>query len=108
MEKDTIDILWDVWNPAHYRILEEMSHPRYRITVEEQLDEIDEHLANGDRRKAVNEIIDLISIANNWLRYMGYSPVGIKNLIKDRAITRYSGKWKEIFDKYEKIYLEKE
>lgn len=91
--------LWDAWMPEHNNILRapaDLFPPAYLA----QLKEIKEHLRDGDEDKALNEIVDMISLSVNWLRWFGLKPQDIAELIDKRIQTRYVGQVSAIMKKY--------
>ena len=105
LEYGVLQLLWDAWTPSQERIVKS-SDQDFVIAVIKQLLEIKQHLNNvclepGSYEKAMNEIVDIISLSQNWLRKFGLNPDSITALIKDRVESRYVGKTEEILDKYE-------
>lgn len=87
--------MWDAWSPVHplddtYRGALELDHFCWLICT--QMDEIRAHESAGEHARLDNEIVDLISIAMNWLRHRGYGqPHAFANAIAARVRTRYVG-----------------
>jgi hypothetical protein len=100
VEKDIINSLFNTWSPQHYRIME-LDEKDFQVAIVEQLKEIHEHLRNKLQRKTANEIVDIISISINWLRWLGYTPDEMYRAIEERIRTRYKNNIREILDKYD-------
>ncbi|MEV0678103.1 hypothetical protein AB0I60_16470 [Actinosynnema sp. NPDC050436] len=95
--------LWDAWDAAHDDLMAKpLSH--YRLATGLQFDELEEHLARGDRAAAAREAVDIISLALNTLRWMGYRPEDVAEFARTRAQVRMQGRAHEILDKYERRY----
>lgn len=115
---------WEAWNEVDEEIrAKRFTHfPR---AVEIQFEEMREHLANGaatrevdqltfaevrehlsddDRRAAAREVVDVISIALNTLRWLRYEPEEIAQIARDRADRRMRAQTHEILDKYQVRY----
>jgi hypothetical protein len=92
---------WEAWNEVGDQI---RSKPFYhfRRAVEIQFEEMEEHRRDGDTLAAAREAVDVISIALNTLRRLGYQPAEIAEIARDRAEQRMRGKTKEILEKYQK------
>ena len=92
----------DAWAPAHDRVMiQPVSHfPEViRIQVEEALAESPKSL------RQVNEIIDIISVALNWLRWTGLDDAAIADFVRSRAQNRYFDP-DAIFEKYKGLMPE--
>lgn len=95
--------VWTSWDEVHDAMLDKpLSH--FRRAAEVQFEEMEGHLLHGDDKKAAREFVDLISIALNGLRWLGYAPEDVAELVRDRAEDRMKGRGGEILDKYEKMY----
>ncbi|MCC5033379.1 hypothetical protein DMH02_009150 [Streptomyces sp. WAC 00631] len=95
--------VWDAWVEVQDEMaLKPISH--FERAVQIQFDEFRGHLAAGDREAAAREMVDVISIALNALRKLGFSPEEISEVARSRAAQRMVGRGQEILDKYEKIY----
>jgi hypothetical protein len=95
--------IWEAWSEADLEIgRKPMSH--FRRATEIQFDELDGHLAVGDRGAAAREAVDVISIALNVLRRLGYTPEEIEELAHARAESRMRGQALAILEKYETSY----
>ncbi|MER5214936.1 hypothetical protein ABT063_31405 [Streptomyces sp. NPDC002838] len=95
--------IWDAWEEAHEEITRKpLSH--FRKATEIQFDEMEEHLAMKDRDAAGREAADIISIALNTLRWLGYTPSQVAEIARSRAENRMKGQALAILDKYEGRY----
>lgn len=95
--------IWDAWEEVRPEIAEKpLSH--FRRAIEIQFEELDGHLANDDRDAAAREIIDMVSIALNTLRWLDYQPEEIAEIARMRARRRMEGQAQSILDKYEDWY----
>ena len=95
--------IWDAWEEVRSDIAEKpLSH--FRRAIEIQFDELDGHLARTDRDAAAREVVDMISIALNTMRWLGYDPAEIAAIAKMRASQRMRGQARSILDKYEDRY----
>lgn len=95
--------IWEAWEEVRSDIAgKPLSH--FRRAIEIQFDEIDEHLAGENRDAAAREVIDVISIALNTMRWLDYSPTEIAETAKMRAQQRMKGQARSILDKYEDKY----
>ncbi|GAB3873569.1 hypothetical protein GCM10029964_014050 [Kibdelosporangium lantanae] len=72
-ELGALQDLWDAWDPAHREMLtKEPEH--FYVAWQVQVDELRQHLRDNDKRAALNEMVDIISISLNFMRNMGCSP----------------------------------
>ena len=95
--------IWQAWDEAHAEMTRKpLSH--FRRAVDIQFDELEGHLAAGDRDAAAREAVDVISIALNTLRWLDFKPDQIKDLVRERAERRMKGQALAILDKYQRIY----
>lgn len=95
--------IWDAWEEVRSDIAgKPLSH--FRRAIEIQFDELDGHLARADRDAAAREIIDMISIALNTMRWLDYGPAEIAEIAETRARQRMRGQARSILDKYEDQY----
>ena len=95
--------IWDAWNEADADIRSKpLSH--FRRATEIQFDEIESHLKNNDREAMAREMVDIISISLNTMRWLGCSPEEIIEIAISRAKLRMEGQALSILDKYQKIY----
>lgn len=95
--------IWEAWEEVRPDIAAKpLSH--FRRAIEIQFDELDQHLARADRDAAAREVIDMISIALNTMRWLDYNPVEIAEIAKARAQQRMKGQTRSILDKYEDRY----
>lgn len=91
--------LWDAWDPAHQEMLAkdpEHFYAAWRV----QVDELRQHLRDNNKRAALNEIVDVISISLNFMRNMGCSPADVAELVRERADKRMRNRTAEILRKY--------
>lgn len=95
--------IWQAWDEAHAEMTRKpLSH--FRRAVDIQFDELEGHLAEGDRDAAAREAVDVISIALNTLRWLDLKPDQIEGLVRDRAERRMKGQALAILDKYKRVY----
>lgn len=95
--------IWQAWDEAHDAMMEKpLEH--FQVTTEHQFKEIRSHLADGDRKAAAREAIDIVSIALNLLRQLGYDPAEVAEIARDRADNRMRGQVHEILEKYHQLY----
>ncbi|MCP3017175.1 hypothetical protein NGM33_27970 [Nocardiopsis dassonvillei] len=95
--------IWNAWNEADEEIKSKpLSH--FRRATDIQFDEIENHLKNDDREAMARELVDIISISLNAMRWLGYSPEEINRITMSRAKFRMEGQALSILDKYQKIY----
>ncbi|MFE7276911.1 hypothetical protein [Streptomyces sp. NPDC057623] len=95
--------IWDAW----IEVQEEMARKpisHFERAVQIQFDELRAHLAEGDREAAAREMVDVISVALNALRKLGYTPEEISEIAQGRAEQRMKGRAQEILDKYEMVH----
>ncbi|MFH8726805.1 hypothetical protein [Streptomyces termitum] len=95
--------IWDAWIEAEQEIAQKPLEHFERAT-QIQFDELKEHLSEGNREAAARELIDVVSIALNNLRNLGFTPQEIAELARDRADRRMRGQAKEILEKYSRTY----
>ena len=88
--------IWDAWDSVEQRVME-LSEGSHLKIVQHQLHEI---LGASDRQSELNEIVDIISVSLNWLRWHGLNTADIAALVQKRNSQRYVGKTTEIMDKY--------
>ncbi|MET0233607.1 MAG: hypothetical protein ABW224_03110 [Kibdelosporangium sp.] len=92
---------WDVWDAADAQIKHRpLSH--FRNAFETQFDELVDHLTAPfpDREAAAREATDIISIALNLMRRLGFEPSEVAEIARRRAETRMNGRTTEILEKY--------
>ncbi|MFE2279956.1 hypothetical protein ACFXAE_22520 [Streptomyces sp. NPDC059454] len=95
--------IWDAWIEVEEEISQKpLSH--FERATQIQFEELKEHLAHGNREAAARELIDVVSIALNNLRNLGFTPEEIADLAKSRADHRMKGQAKDILEKYRKNY----
>ena len=71
----------------------------FTATILTQLEEVE--MEPRDTR--AKEIIDIISVSLNWLRWLGLTPKDIAEQVRARAAKRYAGQGDAIFEKYKGI-----
>lgn len=95
--------IWDAWDQAQAEIkAKPLSH--FEFAVRKQFEEIETHLKDGNRQKAANEAVDIISIALNVLRWLDYEPEEVERTIRSRAENRMRGQALAILDSYQRRY----
>jgi hypothetical protein len=95
--------IWEAWEEAHDQIVHKpLAH--FRRAADIQFAELETHLAVGDREAAAREVTDIISIALNVMRWLGYTPEEIGDIARSRAERRMKGQALDILDKYQRIY----
>lgn len=95
--------IWQAWEEADSEIARKpLSH--FRRAVDIQFDELEGHLADDDHNAAAREMIDIISIALNALRWLGHTPEEIAALARMRAEQRMKGQTPAILEKYWRVY----
>lgn len=63
------------------------------------------HHLEGEGEKSANEVVDILSVCLNWLRWMGHTtPESVAERIRTRAANRYEGQAQAILDKYARKY----
>ena len=108
-EKDTLGLgalqdVWDAWTPSTKRA-STMSLSHFEELAHAQVGEVMEHLAAGNLPKALNELVDFMSVGQNWARRLGVStPEELAQLIKNRVASRYVGKTEAIIDRDSQRY----
>lgn len=95
--------VWDAWTEVQEE-MERKPITHFERAVQIQFDELRDHLAVGDRDAAAREMVDVISIALNALRKLGFSPEEIANVARSRAENRMMGQTRKILDKYETVH----
>jgi hypothetical protein len=93
--------LWDAWNDAGEEI-RGRPFEHFQLAAAIQFEEMRGHLDNGNREAAAREVVDLISIALNTMRWLGYQPGEIGRIARDRAAGRMRGRTRSILDKYDR------
>ncbi|RSM57833.1 hypothetical protein DMH03_26135 [Amycolatopsis sp. WAC 01376] len=94
---------WNAWNEVHEEIREK-DFEHFPRAVQIQFEEMREHLDNDDARAAAREATDVISIALNTMRWLGYGPAEIAEIARDRARERMLGQTPSILGKYQREY----
>jgi hypothetical protein len=95
--------IWDAWEEAREELLRKpLQHFREATGI--QFDELAGHLEKDDREAASREAIDLISVALNVLRWLGFTPAEIEKTARSRARERMKGQALQILEKYEQLY----
>ncbi|MFF7081253.1 hypothetical protein [Streptomyces lavendulae] len=95
--------MWDAWEEAGDELARKpLSH--FRRATDIQFDELEGHLARGDREAAAREVADIISIALNTMRWLGHAPAEISEIARSRAGDRMNGQAHAILAKYQDQY----
>ncbi|WP_410598214.1 hypothetical protein [Amycolatopsis sp. lyj-90] len=94
---------WNAWDEVHDEIRAK-AFEHFSRAAEIQYEEMREHLAKGDSRAAAREATDVISIALNTMRWLGYGPAEIAEIARDRARERMRGRTSSILEKYQSEY----
>jgi hypothetical protein len=94
---------WDAWDKVGNEIRKK-SFEHFPRAVEIQFEEMRKHLHNHDRQAAAREAVDVISIALNTMRWLGYQPEEIAQIARDRAERRMRGQTPSILEKYRSEY----
>lgn len=95
--------IWEAWNDANDAISgKPLSH--FRRAMEIQFEELEEHLEAKDRPAAAREIMDMISVALNTMRWLGYRPEEISEVARSRAERRMQGQALSILEKYKRVH----
>ena len=98
-----LQAVWDAWEPVTKGIIgKPASH--FILTLVVQIAEILAALEAGDKAHAAEEMVDLMSVAQNWMRSIGLSDLEVAEAIVKRAQERYVGQAAKIMKKYEKAY----
>jgi hypothetical protein len=92
--------IWEAWEPAQKEMCAK-SIDHFEKAVAVQFVELKQHRNDENDEKAAQEAIDIISIALNLLRNLGYEPEKIAKLARARARNRIAGKTSEILAKYD-------
>ncbi len=95
--------IWDAWEEVRPEIAAKPLH-HFRRAIEIQFDELEGHLARENRDAAAREVIDMISIALNAMRWLDYDPAEIAEIARMRARQRMKDQARSILDKYENQY----
>lgn len=95
--------MWDAWEESRDELLAKpLSHYQQATVI--QFKELDQHLKDDNYEAAGREAADVISIALNMLRWLGYSPKQISEIARSRAAVRMRGQTTEILEKYQRLY----
>jgi len=90
--------IWDAWDEVHNRLMVQ-PETHFTSTILTQLEEAEAE----PRDTRAKEVIDIISVSLNWLRWLGYGPEMVAQAVQDRAAKRYVGQGEAIFEKYKGI-----
>lgn len=107
LKPDILDEHYDIWYDAH-SLSSKLSFDHYMVCAREQLREQFLHYHVGNMPKAMNEVVDMISLSLNLLYWFGLDKDGVRNIIIKRMTDRMKGRTFEIIEKYEKIRLEQD
>ena len=95
--------LWDAWEEAREELLSKpLSY--FREATDIHFDELAQYLDKGEHGAAVGKATDIIGVALNLMRKLGYTPAEISQIARARAIQRMKGQTPQILDKYEQQY----
>ncbi|MFD8496834.1 hypothetical protein [Amycolatopsis sp. NPDC059657] len=95
--------LWTAWNEADSEVkAKPIRH--FKVATDVQFEELETHLRNKNDKAAANEVIDVISIALNLMRKLGYTPEEVAEIARGRAERRMHEQALGILDKYYKRY----
>jgi hypothetical protein len=75
---------WDAWDAADDAV-KALPFRHFPNAAYVQFVELAEHLAAGDRLRAAREATDVISVALNTLRWLGFQPDEVAVLALERA-----------------------
>lgn len=93
--------MWQAWDEVHDDLMAKpLSH--FQRSVEIQFEEMQEHLAAGDKEAAAREAVDIVGIGLNCLRWLGYKPDEVAEIARNRTENRMRGRTQEILEKYQK------
>jgi hypothetical protein len=95
--------IWEAWEGVKSEIAGKPLY-HFRRAIEIQFDELEAHLAEGNRDAAAREVIDMVSIALNTMRWLSFEPAEIAEIARMRAIRRMKGQAQAILDKYQRQY----
>ena len=93
----------DAWDRVHDQVMAKPSS-HFRISIGIQMDEVDKEIAKGNGSHAAKEMVDILSVTLNWMRWLGLSAGEIAHVIRARAADRYEGQAQNILDKYAKKF----
>lgn len=94
---------WKAWNEVDEEIRAK-NFEHFPRAVQIQFEEMRQHLSKGDKQRAAREVVDVISIALNTLRWLGFGPEDIAEIARDRANRRMRGQTAGILEKYQVKY----
>jgi len=106
-KQDILDLIWDTWLESHELIMN-LPFDHYMVCVKEQLREAFLHYHQGKPDKAMNEVVDLISVSINWLVWFGQYKEDIRELVVNRVTSRMKDKTREIIEKYEQLRIDQD
>jgi len=92
-------LAWIAWSASSKRT-NALPERHFSEALEWQLVEIKQA---QDMSHKINELLDIISVTLNWLRWHGLTPADIAHLATKRALTRYLYKTEQIIAKYEAL-----
>ena len=104
---DVIDEHYDIWHEAH-SLSKTLGFSHYITCAKEQIREQVQHYYAGNMPKAMNEVVDVISLSLNMLYWFGLDKDGVKDIIIKRMNDRMRGKTFEIMEKYENMRIEQD
>ena len=102
-----LEDVWDVWTPAA-----DIARDRgyFARVAEAQVAEIEHQInlatrgVSGAREAAWAEMVDLIAVALDWMRFTGVTKGEVEGYISDRVKFRYRNNTKKIVEKYNHPY----
>ncbi|MFK0248412.1 hypothetical protein ACIQUM_27280 [Amycolatopsis azurea] len=94
---------WNAWDEVHDEICGK-PFEHFPRAAEIQFREMRGHLDDGDTLAAAREATDVISVALNTLRWLGYGPAEAATIARDRARERMLGQTPSILEKYRSEY----
>jgi hypothetical protein len=95
--------IWSAWNESDEAIKQKPLH-HFQRAIEIQFEELEAHIAAGDREAAAREATDVISISLNMLRWLGYEPAEVSDIVRSRAELRMRDQTDKILGKYARLY----
>ena len=90
--------LWDVWTPSASN--PSKSDEYYDNVIRLQLIEIQGHLSYKRVVAALDEMVDIMGLALDWMRATGATPQVVVDTIKSRVKFRYKGNTEYIIRRY--------
>lgn len=84
-----LEMMWTAWTPAQ-DLNKQFTDEHFEDLLDRQIEEIFDHTDNNNTSGRLNEMIDIMSIAMNWIRQSGVQEFAeFEKIMYARVLNRY-------------------